>query len=258
MRVAIVGATGRIGSLVHRALQRRQHTVVPISRTHGIDVATGTGLAAALQGVDVVVDVTNSTATDSAETIGFFTSATTQLLAAGRSAGVKHHIVLSIAGLWKVRGNAHYAGKRAQETAVTEGTVPYTIVPATQFHDFAAMVASWTETDGVAQIPPLLIQPVAPFDVAEVLADVTESGPQGRHRDVAGPDPQDLVDMARRTYAARGRSVTLIPTWHTGIFDAEMSGDALLPSPDALIGPTSFDSWLAEYSTSEPTARTTA
>jgi uncharacterized protein YbjT (DUF2867 family) len=161
---------------------------------------------------------------------------------------VNHHVVLSIAGLRRVRGNAHYEGKRAQETAVTEGDIPFTIVPATQFHDFAEMVVSWTESNGVAQLPPLLIQPVAPLDVAEVLAAVATSGPQGRHADLAGPEPEDLVDMARRTYAVRGRPIQLMPSWHTGIFGAEMAGDVLLPSPDAHIAPTSFDTWLAQQS----------
>ena len=155
-------------------------------------------------------------------------------------------MVLSIAGLWRVDGNAHYEGKRAQEEAVTAGDVPYTIVPATQFHDFAEMVASWTEADGVAQLPPLLIQPVAPGDVAEVLAHVATARPQGHHVDVAGPAPEDLVDMARRTHAARGRSVRLVPSWHTGIFGAEMAGDVLLPSAEAHLAPTSFDAWLAQ------------
>ena len=248
MRIAVAGATGRIGSLVHRSLERRGHTVAPISRAHGVDLRAGTGLESALQGVDAVIDVTNSTATDRDETVAFFSSTTQRLLAAERAAGVGHHVVLSIAGLRKVRGNAHYEGKRAQETVVAEGDVPFTIVPATQFHDFAEMVASWTQVDGVAQVPPLLLQPIAPVDVAEILAAVAIAEPQGRHVDVAGPDPQDLVDMARRTYAVRGRSITLVPTWHTGIFDVEMAGDVLLPSPDALIAPTSFDTWLAEQS----------
>ena len=257
MRVAVVGATGRIGRLVHRALADRLHTVVPISRAHGVDVLSGDGLDAALNGVEVVVDVTNSTATESADTVDFFSRATERLLAAEDSAGVRHHVVLSIAGLWRVRGNAHYEGKRAQETTVTEGEVPYTIVPATQFHDFAEMVASWTESNGVAQLPPLLIQPVAPRDVAEVLATVAVSGPLGRHADVAGPQPEDLVDMARRTHAARGRSVRLVPSWHTGIFGAEMAGDVLLPSSDAHIAPTSFSTWLAQQSAA-PTEPSTA
>ncbi len=117
-------------------------------------------------------------------------------------------------------------------------------MPATQFHDFAEMVASWTELDGVAQLAPLLIQPIAPQDVADVLARVATGPPQGRHSDIAGPDPHDLVDMARRTYAARGRSIRLVPSWHTGIFDVSMAGDVLLPSAGAQIAPTSFDDWL--------------
>ncbi|QYJ03547.1 SDR family oxidoreductase [Nocardioides panacisoli] len=245
MRVAVAGATGRIGRLVWRALERRQHEVRPISRAHGVDVWSGEGLLGALAGVDVVVDVTNTTVTDEAAAVDFFDTATQQLLAAERSAGVSHHVVLSIAGVSRVRGNAHYAGKRAQEAAVTAGDIPYTIVPATQFHDFAEMVASWTEENGVALVPPLLVQPVAPSDVADVLAHVATNNPRGHHVDVAGPEVEDLVDMARRTLAARGRNVELVPSWHTGIFGVEMAGDVLLPSDGAHLAPTSFDAWLA-------------
>jgi uncharacterized protein YbjT (DUF2867 family) len=122
--------------------------------------------------------------------------------------------------------------------------VPWTIVPATQFHDFAAMVASWTEQDGVATIAPLLIQPIAPADVADTLAEVATGTPQGRHPDLAGPETQDLVDMARRTYQARGRTVKLVPTW-TGLFGLSMAGNVLLPGEGARIAPTTFDEWLA-------------
>jgi len=248
MRTAIIGATGRIGRLVQAALQRRGDVVVPVSRAHGVDVRTGTGLDAALTGVETVVDVTNSTATDSAETVAFFSEATRNLLAAERAAGVRHHVVLSIAGLWRVQGNAHYEGKRAQEALVVDSEQPHTIVPATQFHDFAEMVASWTESDGVAPLPPLLVQPVAPADVAEVLASVAAGEPLGRHREVAGPGPEDLVDMARRTLAVRGRPTRLVPTWHTGIFGVEMAGDVLLPERDAHRAPASFSTWLEEQS----------
>jgi uncharacterized protein YbjT (DUF2867 family) len=216
-----------------------------------VDVRSGEGLDTVLNGVEVVIDVTNTTVTDSDAAVDFFSTTTQRLLAAEASAGVDHHVVLSIAGLWRVRGNAHYEGKRAQETVVTEGDMPYTVVPATQFHDFAEMVASWTEVDGRAELPPLLIQPVAPRDVAEVLATVATSGPLGRHVEVAGPGPEDLVDMARRTHAARGRMVSLVPSWHTGIFGAEMAGDVLLPAPDAHIAPTSFDTWLAQQSAAQ-------
>ena len=244
MRIAVVGATGNIGTLAQRALTDTGHQVVPISRHHGIDVRTGDGLDAALVGVDAVLDVTNSTATDEAETVGFFTTSSRTLLAAEQRAGVGHHVALSIVNVNDVPGNAHYAGKRAQEAVVAAGPVPYSIVPATQFHDFAAMVAGWTAVDGVARLAPLLLQPVAPADVAAVLARIATGAPVGRYRDVAGPGTEDMVDMARRTFAARGEPIRLVPTWHGGIFDTSMAGDVLLPGPDAEIAPTTFDAWL--------------
>lgn len=245
-RIAVAGATGRIGSLVVKALERDGHDVVALSRSGGIDLLTGEGLTDALAGVDTVVDTTNSTATEEAETVGFFTTVTNHLLAAEKAAGVKHHVVLSIAGMDRVRGNAHYAGKRAQESVVEGGGVPFSIVPATQFHDFAEMVGSWTESDGVVTLPPILLQPIAPRDVAEVLARVALGDPVGRHVDVAGPGPEDMVDMARRTLAARRRSIRIVPSWHTGTFGVEMAGDVMLAAEDAEIAPTSFDDWLEE------------
>ncbi|MEO3826468.1 SDR family oxidoreductase [Actinomadura sp. B10D3] len=244
MRIAVAGATGNIGALTVAALQRDGHDVVRISRSLGVDLTTGEGLDDALAGVEAVVDATNSTAADPAETVAFFGAVTRNLLAAEERAGVGHHVLLSIVGIDRIEGNAHYAGKREQERLVAAGPVPWTIVPATQFHDFAAMVASWTEQDGAAAIAPLLVQPVAPADVAEVLAEVATGRPQGRYSDVAGPDPQDLVDMARRTNEVRGRTVKLVPTWST-MFSVETAGDVLLPGPDARIMPTTFDQWLA-------------
>jgi uncharacterized protein YbjT (DUF2867 family) len=246
VRIAVVGATGNVGKLTRSALEGDGHDVVPISRSHGVDALSGAGLAGALVGVHAVIDATNCTASLESENVRFFTTVTENLLEQGHRAGVGHHVILSIAGVHKVRGNAHYAGKRAQEAAVEAGDVPYTIVPATQFHDFAAMAASWSEHDGVAEIAPLLIQPVAPADVAAVLADVATGTAQGRHVDIAGPDPHDLVDMARRTYAARGLPIRLVPTWDGGIFDSTMAGNVLLPGADARITSTSFDDWLAE------------
>jgi uncharacterized protein YbjT (DUF2867 family) len=128
------------------------------------------------------------------------------------------------------------------------GPVPWTIVPATQFHDFAAMVAEWSEQDGVATIAPLLVQPIAPADIAEILAEIAVAEPRGRYVDVAGPETQDLVDMARRTNEARGRTVKLVPTW-SGIFGESMAGNVLLPGDGARIAPTTFEEWLAAGAT---------
>jgi uncharacterized protein YbjT (DUF2867 family) len=247
MRIAVAGATGNIGQLTVAALERDGHEVVRISRSLGVDLTTGEGLDEALAGVQALVDATNGPATDEAEVVAYFGAATRNLLAAEEKAGVRHHVLLSIVGIHEVEGNAHYAGKREQERLLSAGPVPWTIVPATQFHDFAAMVAGWTEQDGVAPIAPLLVQPIAPADVAEVLAEIATGEPQGRYRDVAGPETQDLVDMARRTFDARGRAIDLVPTW-SGLFGPEMAGDVLLPGDGARIMPTTFEEWLKNAS----------
>ncbi|MEV2269328.1 SDR family oxidoreductase [Nonomuraea africana] len=244
MRIAVAGATGNIGALTVAALERDGHDVRRISRSLGVDLSTGAGLEDALAGVEAVVDATNGPAAGRDETVAYFGTATRNLLAADERAGVRHHVLLSIAGMDRIDGNAHYAGKREQERLVAAGPVPWTIVPATQFHDFAAMVTSWTEQDGVATIAPLLVQPIAPRDVAEILAEVATGEPKGRYVDVAGPEPQDLVDMARRTNEARGRAVKLVPTWST-VFSPDMAGNVLLPGKDARLAPTTFDEWLA-------------
>src|SRR5215475_2430705 len=240
MRIAVAGATGNIGARTAAALERAGHEVVRISRSLGVDLITGDGLDAALTGVDAVVDATSREAADRDDAVAYFGTTTRNLLAAEERAGVRHHLLLSIVGVDRVEGNAHYAGKREQEHLVAAGPVPWTIVPATQFHDFAAMVAGWTERDGVATIAPLLVQPIAPHDVADVLAEVAVGEPRGRYADVAGPEPQDLVDMARRTNDARGRTVKLVPTW-SAIFDSSMAGNVLLPGEGARITATTFD-----------------
>jgi uncharacterized protein YbjT (DUF2867 family) len=244
IRVAVAGGTGRTGRCVVSALQRAGHQVVVISRSSGVDLVAGQGIDRALADVDAIVDVTNTLVADDDATREFFANATGHLLEAERRAGVGHHVLLSILGVDRVHGNAHYVGKRHQEHLVQAGPVPSTIVRAAQYHDFAAMVVSWTRHGQTAVIPPLLVQPVAVADVADVLA-TTATAPAGLGTiDLAGPGPQDLVDMARRTLARRGESLTLIPTWHDGPFGIEMAGDVLLPGPGALLAATTFEAWL--------------
>ena len=244
-RVAVAGATGRIGALAVAALRARGQAVVELSRACGIDLRSGSGLDEVLPGVDAVIDTTNSATRDTEAAVEFFTTVTANLLAAESRVGIGHHVALSIVGLDQPTTNPHYAGKRAQEAAVMAGPVPWTIVRATQFHDFAAMVVGWTLRDGVATIAPLLIQPIAPSDVAAALVETALGAPQRRRIEIAGPETQDLVDMARRTLAARGEAVRLVPTWD-GPFDSTMAGKVLLPGPDARIMATTFDEWLAD------------
>jgi uncharacterized protein YbjT (DUF2867 family) len=245
LKVAVAGGTGLVGDRLTEALRRAGDHVVVIARSRGVDAVTGEGLDDTLEDVDVVVDVTNTHATDPEGARRFFGASTTNLLAAERHHGVGHHVVLSIAGVDRVQRNGHYIGKRHQEELVRAGPIPWTIVRATQFFEFAEMVVSWTKHDGTATIPPLLVQPIATRDVATALLDATHAGPQNQILEIAGPEPQDLVDMARRTLAARGDTATkLIPSWHDGPFDTEMAGDVLLPHPQATIAQTTFDDWL--------------
>ncbi|HUP14752.1 MAG TPA: NAD(P)H-binding protein [Acidimicrobiia bacterium] len=250
MRIAVAGATGSIGSLTVGLLEGMGHHVVRISRSVGIDLVTGSGLEGALDGVDAVIDVTSTSAGTRRETIERFGVATRNLLDAGEQAGVGHHVLLSILGVDRVDGNAHFAGKREQERLVIAGRVPWTIIRASQFHDFAGKLAQLSECDGTAHIAPLLVQPIAPREVAQVLVDRALGVPALIHIDVAGPEPQDLVDMARRTLVARGRSVTVVPTWSKA-FGPSMAGNVLLPGDDAHLGSVTFDEWLADLDRAE-------
>jgi uncharacterized protein YbjT (DUF2867 family) len=245
LRIAIAGGTGLVGAHVVEALRSGGHDAVALSRSHGVDLLTGDGLDASLTGVDAVVDVTNTPDADAAGAREFFTRATTRLLAAEQRASVSHHVLLSIADIDRVTGNGHYEGKRAQEELVRTGPVPFTIQRATEFFELAEMVVGWTRDGDVAIVPPLLVQPVAAADVGAVLAELAVAPARGHARDLAGPEPQDLVDMARRVLAARGDAVTLVPSWTQGPFGAEMAGDVLLAADDARLAPTTFDDWLA-------------
>jgi uncharacterized protein YbjT (DUF2867 family) len=254
MRIAVIGGTGTAGRFTIERVRRAGHEATVIARARGVDVVTGAGLDAALVGIDVVVDVSNVQGPDAESTRALFATATRNLLAAEQRAGVKHHVLLSIVGVDRIEGNAHYAGKRQQEELLAASSVPVTIQRATQFHEFAATVVGWTRQGQVAALPPLLVQPVAAADVGETLAQLALGRPQGRAIDLAGPAPEDLVDMARRTLAARGEAIRLVPSWRTGVFDLDAAGEALLPGPEARLAPTTFDAWLASQHASRSAA----
>ncbi len=252
MRIAVIGGTGLVGRHAVEALQRAGHDTIVVARSRGVNVLTGEGLDDALAGVDAVIDVTNMRAPSAQATRNLFAAATSNLLAAEQRAQVRHHVLLSIVAVDRLEGNAHYAGKRMQEEILASGPVPFTIQRATQFHEFAGQVIRWTRVGQVATLPPLLVQPVAAADVGDVLAEIAASPPQGRATDLAGPEPQDLVDIARRTLSAWGESIRLIPSWRNSIFGVEAAGEVLLAGPEARLAPTTFDAWLARQSSTAP------
>ena len=256
MKVAVVGGTGTVGRHTVDALRRAKQDPVVVARSRGIDVTTGTGLDRALEGVEVVIDVSSLQGPDEESTRNLFEAEARNLLAAEKRAGVKHHVLISIVGLDRVRGNGHVKGKRFQEQLAAESGVPFTLQRATQFHEFPATVVGWVRNGDSATLPPLLIQPVAASDVGEVLAELAGRPPQGRVADLAGPQTEDFVDMARRTLAARGESIRLIASWRNAFADVEQAGEVLLPGPEARLAKTTFDAWLVQERAAAESRRT--
>lgn len=242
MKVAVIGGTGRAGREIVAAIRRRGDDAVAVSTSTGVDILTGSGLRTALDAADAVVDASNRSTQDADEARAFFGTVTRNLLAAESDAGVRHHVVLSVVGIDRVQGSGYYAGKLLQEELALAGPIPTTIVRSTQFFDFAERVVTQGRGGDVAEIPPLLLQPVAIEDVAEFVAETVVAEPRNRRVEIAGPEAQDLVDMARRTLAARGESIRLVPTWRGR---EHLAGEVLLPGPDAHIAPTTFDEWLS-------------
>jgi uncharacterized protein YbjT (DUF2867 family) len=252
MRIAVIGGTGGVGRHTVEALRRAGHDTVVVARSCGVDISTGEGLDDALVGVDTVIDVTNIQAPDAEATRRLFAATTRDLLAAEQRARVRHPVLLSIVGIDRLEGDAHFAGKRRQEQLLSNSPVPVTIQRATQFHEFTGMVIGWTRQGQVATVPPLLVPPIAAADVGDVLAEIATGAPQGRATDLAGPEPQDLIAMARRTLAARGESIRLIPSWRSGRLGVDAAGEVLLPGPEARLAPTTFDTWLTGISATAP------
>ncbi len=201
MRVAVAGGTGLVGRHVVAALTGAGHDPVVLTRSRGVDLTSGAGLAESLHGVDAVVDVSNVITASRRVSVAFFTSSTRTLLAAGRRAGVAHHVALSIVGVDRVRVG-YYAGKVAQEELVLAGPVPATVLRATQFHEFTGRVPARVRGP-LAVVPRMRIQPVAAREVADALAELAVSESAGRVADLAGPAERELVELARRLLQAR-------------------------------------------------------
>ena len=276
MRIAVIGGTGVAGRAVVVEAVRRGHEVRVVGRhapgAHGpgrhapgrhapgrhgtdpvpgaefvrADAVTGDGLDDALRGVDAVVDCANLMSQSGRKATDFFVSVTRNLTAAGAAAGVKRHVVLSIVGIDDVP-LPYYRAKLAHERAAREGTVPVTVVRATQFHDFPRQVLAVTARGPVTVMPHVPVQPVATSDVAAVLVDAAELGDGPDAPDlvqVGGPERRDLVDLARRTLRAQYRRVAVVPLPVPGRTGRALRSGGLLPT-DGRQGAERFDDWLA-------------
>jgi uncharacterized protein YbjT (DUF2867 family) len=240
MRVAIAGGTGRTGGHVAAALAAAGHEPVVLSRAAGVDLLTGTGLDAALAGAGALVDCSNFPAQDAASAERQFGAAMRNLLEASRRTGVRHQVLLSIVNVDRLHWSPHYAGKRLQERMLADGGVPYTIVRATQFHEFAAMMVDAVRRESEVPLPPLLLQPVDTTEVGAALAARAVGPALGTVEDVAGPERITLTDMARRYLAACRDSAKVIEQ----PLSPERAGESFVPGPGARIMQRSFEDWL--------------
>lgn len=243
MKVAVIGGTGLIGSQVVKLLNASGHEAVPHSPSTGLDLLSGTGLKEALDGADVVVNLTNSPTFDDASP-AFFQTTMDNLLAAARDAGVGHAVILSIVGAELVPDLVYYRAKVLQEDILKAGPVPYSIVRATQFFEFMDATMSWTSDDTTVRLPATRIQPMASADVAQAVADVCVGPPLGGTRDVAGPEVFTLDELGRITLDARGDRRTVVTDDTAGLF-AAAKGDALIAKEGAVIAKTGYREWLA-------------
>lgn len=244
MKIAVAGGTGLVGQLVVEVARERGHEVVVLTRSEGVDLTTGAGLVGRLTGVDVVIDATNNGSHDRAEAEAFFGGVTRTLLAAEADAGVGHHVALSIVGVDDV-DTGYYAGKRLQELVLAEGVVPWTVLRATQFHEFSEQALRFVTVGPFSLVPRMLSQPVAAREVALALVDLAQGEPVGRAPDLAGPSRLQMVDLARRVSKSRGLGRWVVPVRLPGAAGRAMRSGALLPTAEGPRGRTTFDEWLA-------------
>lgn len=248
MKIVVVGGTGRLGSQVVAELLGRGHEAVPAAPSTGFDTISGAGVTEGLTGAQVVIDVSNSPSFEDSVVLQFFQTSTGTLLAAERTAGTKHHVVLSIVGADRAPDSDYMRAKVAQERLVADGGVPYTIIRATQFFEFLGALADSNTTDGTVRLPSAYLQPIAVSDLAVAVADVAEGPPTDGMIEVAGPEALGLDELVRRVLSATGDPRPVVTDDSVTYSGAHIDDTTLTPGSGARIAPTRLDDWLSQRS----------
>jgi uncharacterized protein YbjT (DUF2867 family) len=245
MKVVVIGASGRIGEKLVYNLRQEGCKVIEASPSFGVDTITAFGLAKALRGAEIVIDVSDSPSPEGEAALSFFEMSGLNLLAAGRAAGVSHHIALSIVGLDRLLNGEYFRAKKIQEDLIKASALPYTLLRSTQFFELIADVAQRGSGSDVA-IPPVLVQPISSDDLADALTDIALGRPLNRTLEVAGPEKFRLDDLATEVLTAYEDPRRVVSDIHARYFGVELDERSLLPDESAGIASLRFEDWLRQ------------
>ena len=244
IKVVVIGGTGLVGKKVVMNLGQRGHEVVTASPSSGVNTVTGEGLAQALAGAQVVVDVSNAPNWEDNAVLAFFETSGRNLLAAEAAAGVGHHVALSVVGTDRLLASGYFRAKQAQEKLIKASPIPYTIVRATQFFEFVGGIAQSATEGQTLRLPPVLMQPIAADDVAAAMADAALAEPLNGTVDLAGPEPIRQDDLVRQFLKATGDARTVVPDPQALYYGIAVNDQSLTPGANPRLGSTRFEDWL--------------
>jgi len=244
MRIVVIGGTGLIGSKVVEKLQQHGHEAVAAAPNTGVNTITGQGLADALVGAQVVVDVSNSPSFEEDAALDFFQTAGRNITEAEVSAGVRHHVALSVVGTDRLQDSGYFRAKLVQERLIKASPVPYTLVHATQFFEFLRQIAEFSVLDGAVRLPPVMFQPMAAEDVASAVAKLAVGEPANDTIEIAGPETFTLDQAIRQVLMHDGDDRNVIADPAAPYFGVGVNEKTLVPGAGARLGSTKLDWWL--------------
>jgi uncharacterized protein YbjT (DUF2867 family) len=245
LKIVVIGGTGLIGTKVVSNLRQRGHEVVAAAPSSGVNTITGEGLADALAGAQVVVDVANAPSWEDKAVLEFFEKSGRNLLAAETAAGVGHHVALSVVGTERLLASGYFRAKLAQENLIKTSSIPYTIVRATQFFEFVGGIAQAATEGQTVRVPAAMMQPIVSEDVAAAMADTALAEPLNGMIEVAGPDPIRQDELVRQFLSATGDPRTVVTDESALYFGIALNDQSLTPGDNPILGPTRFADWLS-------------
>ena len=247
MKIVVIGGSGLIGSKLVPKLREQGHEAVAASPNSGVNSITGEGLAEALKGASVVVDVTNSPSWEDAAVMTFFETSTRNLVAYGAAAGVKHHVALSVVGTERMLASGFFRAKMAQENLIKASSIPYTIIRATQFFEFVKGITDFSTEGNKVRQPTALMQPMAAGDVADAVGRIATGSPVNGTVEIGGPEKFRLDELVRQYLAANKDPREVVADPKARYYGVDISEKTLLPGDGAQLGETRFENWLTQF-----------